>query len=112
MDRGGHHWERITVVICKVCLGVYVQVGGLEKMEQLNTAKANKLYSLMDKSGGFYHAVVEPAFRSRMNVPFRMKGYVKTSLPLPPPAYQPLHLTLTPPLGAPHANTIAQHFLR
>jgi len=50
------------------------EVGGLEKMELLNIAKSQKLYGVIDSSQGFYSAVVEPLYRSRMNVPFRIKG--------------------------------------
>ncbi|MGB8636024.1 MAG: 3-phosphoserine/phosphohydroxythreonine transaminase [Rhodanobacteraceae bacterium] len=44
--------------------------GGLAAMGERNRAKADLLYATIDGSGGFYSNPVEPAARSRMNVPF------------------------------------------
>ena len=44
--------------------------GGAEAMGRQNAAKAELLYSSIDGSGGFYRNEVDPACRSRMNVPF------------------------------------------
>ncbi len=46
--------------------------GGLEVMKQTNARKASLLYEVIDRSG-FYHNPVQPAFRSRMNVPFTLR---------------------------------------
>ena len=46
--------------------------GGLAAMAERNHAKATLLYSTIDSSGGFYHNPIDPAVRSRMNVPFTM----------------------------------------
>jgi phosphoserine aminotransferase len=48
------------------------EIGGLEKMEQLNRRKAGMLYDVIDKSNGFYQAHAEPDSRSIMNIPFRL----------------------------------------
>ncbi|MGM0563447.1 MAG: 3-phosphoserine/phosphohydroxythreonine transaminase [Pseudomonadota bacterium] len=45
--------------------------GGLEKMAEINKAKADKLYNLIDGSD-FYANPVEPRYRSWMNVPFTL----------------------------------------
>ena len=45
--------------------------GGLAAMDARNAAKASKLYAAIDGSD-FYSNPVDPACRSRMNVPFRM----------------------------------------
>jgi phosphoserine aminotransferase len=45
--------------------------GGLAAMEQTNIAKAKLLYQTIDASG-LYHNPVDPACRSRMNVPFTL----------------------------------------
>ena len=47
-------------------------IGGLEKMQQLNRKKSQLLYEAIDASGGFYQAHAQPASRSMMNVPFRL----------------------------------------
>ncbi len=48
------------------------EIGGLEKMEQINRRKAQMLYDVLDNSVGFYEAHAEPGSRSIMNVPFRL----------------------------------------
>jgi phosphoserine aminotransferase len=47
------------------------QLGGLAEMERRNVAKSRALYDVID-AGGFYANPVDPADRSRMNVPFRL----------------------------------------
>jgi phosphoserine aminotransferase len=66
------------------CFAIYVlqlvlkwieeTVGGLNKMEAANRAKADRLYRCIDASGGFYRGTAEPASRSQMNVTFRLAG--------------------------------------
>jgi phosphoserine aminotransferase len=48
------------------------EIGGLEKMHQLNRQKAKLLYDVLDESDGFYRGHAEPASRSIMNVTFRL----------------------------------------
>lgn len=55
-------------------LGLTVQwmldEGGVEEFARRNARKAAMLYEAIDGSGGFYRNDVDPAVRSRMNVPF------------------------------------------
>lgn len=44
--------------------------GGVEAIGELNARKSSRLYEAIDGSGGFYRNFVDPACRSRMNVPF------------------------------------------
>ena len=46
--------------------------GGVEAMEQLNIAKAAKLYQAIDQSSLYSNPVAAP-YRSRMNVPFNLQ---------------------------------------
>jgi len=46
--------------------------GGLAAIELANISKANLLYEALDKSS-FYHNLVDPQCRSRMNIPFFLK---------------------------------------
>jgi phosphoserine aminotransferase len=46
--------------------------GGLPAVEKVNEAKAAAVYGAIDQSAGFYRCPVQPAFRSRMNVVFRL----------------------------------------
>ena len=47
-------------------------IGGLEKMAEINRRKAGMLYEVIDRSGGFYLPHAETASRSIMNVPFKL----------------------------------------
>lgn len=59
-----------TIYIMKLVLEwIKNEVGGLEKMQQLNEAKAKVLYDFLDSSKMFRGTVV-PEDRSLMNVPF------------------------------------------
>jgi phosphoserine aminotransferase len=49
------------------------ELGGLAAMETINRRKADKLYRVIDGSGGFYRNQVDPSCRSRMNVPFTLQ---------------------------------------
>ncbi len=46
--------------------------GGLVEMAKRNDRKAAALYAAIDGSGGYYSNRVDPAARSRMNVPFNL----------------------------------------
>jgi phosphoserine aminotransferase len=48
------------------------EIGGLQKMAQINQQKAQLLYDAVDKSNGFYDGHAEPGSRSIMNVAFRL----------------------------------------
>jgi phosphoserine aminotransferase len=48
------------------------EIGGLEKMHEINRGKAKLLYDLIDESEGFYEGHAQRDSRSIMNVPFRM----------------------------------------
>ncbi len=47
-------------------------IGGLDRMQALNQAKARLLYEVIDASGGFYRGHAVPEARSVMNVTFRL----------------------------------------
>ncbi len=46
-------------------------LGGIPAIQQINEAKAARLYARLD-AGAFYRGTAEPAFRSTMNVTFRL----------------------------------------
>jgi phosphoserine aminotransferase len=48
--------------------------GGITAIEKRNEAKAKLLYDAIDSSGGYYIGPVGKAWRSRMNVVFRVAG--------------------------------------
>lgn len=49
-------------------------VGGLEKMADINRTKAKLIYDVIDSSGGFYRGHALPECRSLMNITFRLPG--------------------------------------
>ncbi len=64
------------------CFSIYIcglvfkwllnEVGGLEKIFEVNKAKAKILYDAIDASNGYYRGHAEPGSRSLMNVTFRL----------------------------------------
>eukprot|EP00112_Aurelia_sp_Birch-Aquarium-sp1_P018820 Seg455.6 transcript_id=Seg455.6/GoldUCD/mRNA.D3Y31 product="Phosphoserine aminotransferase" protein_id=Seg455.6/GoldUCD/D3Y31 len=46
--------------------------GGVQAFEERNARKSKLFYDTMERSKGFYHAVIEPIARSRVNIPFRV----------------------------------------
>lgn len=46
--------------------------GGVEAIEEVNIAKANLLYDYLDQTD-FYYNPIQAAYRSRMNIPFRLR---------------------------------------
>ena len=47
--------------------------GGVRGMEEANRAKAELLYGYLRTASAFYRNPVQPAVRSRMNVPFVLR---------------------------------------
>ena len=47
-------------------------IGGLAKIAEINERKAALLYDAIDASGGFYRGHAQKAYRSKMNVTFRV----------------------------------------
>lgn len=65
------------------CFSIYVmglylkytkEKGGIAHWDELSDRKSRALYDLIDGSDGFYTAPVHASCRSRMNVPFLIKG--------------------------------------
>jgi phosphoserine aminotransferase len=61
-----------AVYLLNLVLGWISDLGGLDAMSERNAAKADQLYSAIDRSGGFYQGHADPAARSLMNVTFRL----------------------------------------
>ncbi len=59
-------------ILMLVTKWLITDVGGVAKMESLNRGKSKLLYDVVDASGGFYKGHSQPAFRSMMNVSFRL----------------------------------------
>ena len=48
--------------------------GGLNGMQIQSVARAEAIYNLIDTSGGFFSNSNDSKYRSRMNIPFRIRG--------------------------------------
>jgi phosphoserine aminotransferase len=48
--------------------------GGVEGMNERALQKSQLIYKAIEDSNGFYVCPVNPSFRSRMNIPFRIGG--------------------------------------
>jgi len=59
-------------------MGLYLQYmkekGGVQFWDEQADKKSGAVYGAISDSDGFYSCPVDPAFRSRMNVPFQIKG--------------------------------------
>lgn len=55
-----------------ICRWMQEEIGGLEKMAEVNQHKSGMLYDTIDGSDGFYIGHAVPADRSTMNVTFKM----------------------------------------
>jgi phosphoserine aminotransferase len=60
----------VTALYCEYLLAH----GGVEEMERRAIEKSTLLYRAIANSNGFYRCPVDPAYQSRMNVPFRLKN--------------------------------------
>jgi phosphoserine aminotransferase len=75
------HLHKDSLYNTPPCFAVYMvrnvllwvkSIGGLTAMEERNTAKANRLYGVIEAHPGFYRCPVEPESRSTMNVVWRL----------------------------------------
>jgi len=63
-----------AIYICGLYFDYMKRHGGIEAVQELDRQKAAILYDLFDSSNGFYSNPVDPQYRSKMNVPFLIKG--------------------------------------
>ena len=49
------------------------KLGGVDKLKEIVDDKTKELYDYIDNSDGFYTNPVDVRYRSRLNVPFRVK---------------------------------------
>lgn len=57
-----------------VTILIFFFQGGAQAIYERNLRKSKLIYSIIDESNGFYHCVVDPKYRSIMNVCFRVGG--------------------------------------
>jgi len=63
-----------SIYLLGLVLRWLIDLGGLQKVAELNAEKAQLLYQAIDGSGGFYRGHAQPDCRSLMNVTFRMES--------------------------------------
>lgn len=52
----------------------YLNKKGMKFIEDMAILKAKMFYDFVDNSQGYYQNIIHPKFRSRMNIPFLVKG--------------------------------------
>ncbi|UMZ72923.1 3-phosphoserine/phosphohydroxythreonine transaminase [Natranaerofaba carboxydovora] len=62
-----------AIYVMKLVLEWIKNMGGLNKIHEINKEKANYIYEVIDESDGFYKGHAKKEDRSLMNVPFRLK---------------------------------------
>jgi phosphoserine aminotransferase len=61
------------IYVCGLNLAYMKKQGGLAYYEDLSQRKSQLLYNLIDSSSDYFSSPVDPRYRSRMNIPFRIK---------------------------------------
>lgn len=62
-----------SIYLCGLVFEWMKKIGGIEVIGMANEKKASLIYDLIDNSNGFYFSPVEKIYRSKVNVPFRIK---------------------------------------
>ncbi|WP_405030792.1 3-phosphoserine/phosphohydroxythreonine transaminase [Paenibacillus hexagrammi] len=63
-----------SIYMMNLVLKWFIRQGGITKLEQLNQQKAELLYRVIDESGGFYKGIIDPPYRSHMNITWTMRN--------------------------------------
>ncbi len=72
-DKGLYNTPPVfSIWAVKLVLDWIKKNGGAEGMLQRAIEKSGIIYDTIDTSGGFYKSFVDPKYRSRMNIPFRL----------------------------------------
>ena len=61
-----------SVYVSGLNIAHMLKQGGVKHYDVLAKTRSKMLYDFMDNSGGFYVNSVDPRYRSRMNIPFRV----------------------------------------
>ena len=70
-----------NIYITEKILQHYKETGGINTIQENSRKKAELIYNIIDKSHGFYTALVEPSMqRSRMNIPFYVNNGCKKTM--------------------------------
>jgi phosphoserine aminotransferase len=57
-----------------LCLRHFMALGDIRKLDEIARRRIQLIYAVLDDSKGFYTTLVQPAYRSRMNVVFSIRG--------------------------------------
>ena len=58
--------------MCGLNLEYMLRLGGVNELNARAKARSDLLYKFMDESNGYYINSVDPQYRSRINIPFRV----------------------------------------
>ncbi|PLT33797.1 3-phosphoserine/phosphohydroxythreonine transaminase [Bacillus sp. V5-8f] len=68
----------LAIYLLSLVLEWVKEQGGVEALQEINSAKAKVIYDAIDNSEGFYKGHAEPASRSHMNVTFTLPDEAST----------------------------------
>jgi len=60
------------IYMIKLVTDWIIEIGGIEKVEEINNAKAEMLYNAIDKNPDFFKGTTEKSSRSKMNITMRL----------------------------------------
>lgn len=63
-----------TIYMCGLYFEYLLKTGGLSAWKELSKKKSNILYDFIEASNGFYISPIDKVYRSKMNLPFRIKN--------------------------------------
>ena len=63
-----------SIYVCGVNIAYMLEQGGIEAMNRTADERSKIFYAYIDSTDGFYKNSVNPKYRSRMNMPFRIKN--------------------------------------
>lgn len=63
-----------TIYMCGLNIEYMIEQGGIPAMQAKAEQRSKLLYDAIDSSEGYYHNGTLPQYRSRMNIPFRVKN--------------------------------------
>lgn len=66
-----------AIYMCGLYFDYLLKTGGLKHWAEFSTKKSSVIYDCIEASNGFYISPIDKLYRSRMNIPFRVKNSKK-----------------------------------
>lgn len=63
-----------SIYVCGLYFDYLKRTGGLKHWQEHNAKKAKVIYDFIENSNGYFVSPIDKTYRSKMNVPFRVKN--------------------------------------